>query len=187
MYVCSKLAKFVGVIGRIKKFVNTDCKLKLFNGLIYPHLLYCIEVWGNTKKGNLQKIHGLQKRLLKLVGNVPNSFPSEVLFKRFNILEIYKLYKFRILCKMFLVWARKAPNSLLTLFTNFADVHRYSTRLVDSGFQIPTYSSNLKGNSIIILGPKLWNFLPRDIKSIDHYPNFKLKIKKFILGQEILT
>ena len=47
-------------IEKAELFTNIYLKL-LYNSLFLPHIMYCLEIWGNNFNNNLQCISTLQK------------------------------------------------------------------------------------------------------------------------------
>ena len=39
----------------------------LYNSLFLPHIMYCLEIWGNNLNNNLQCISTLQKKAVRIV------------------------------------------------------------------------------------------------------------------------
>ena len=55
-YICSKVAKGVGIIIRARKLLDKDTLMTLYYSFVYPYLQYCNHVWGNTFDKYLKKI-----------------------------------------------------------------------------------------------------------------------------------
>ena len=49
--VCNKTAQLLGVVGRAQNVLEKSTMLSLYNGLVLPHLQYCLMVWGDFKEG----------------------------------------------------------------------------------------------------------------------------------------
>ena len=43
-----KASNVIGSMYRLRKTVNNNNLLKIYNALILPHLTYCCKIWGNT-------------------------------------------------------------------------------------------------------------------------------------------
>ena len=68
------------------KFSLSIKSLKLlYNAFILPNLSYCITIWGNTYKSNINRFIILQNRAIRAIYNLQN---------RINTNEFYKNYKF---------------------------------------------------------------------------------------------
>ena len=51
-----KIARAMGIMYKVRPFVNFHIMLNLYYSLVYPHLLYDIEVWGSSFDPNLNRI-----------------------------------------------------------------------------------------------------------------------------------
>ena len=47
-HISNKVSKGIGIINKAKKYMNRKGLIKLYCALVYPYLIYCIEVWGNA-------------------------------------------------------------------------------------------------------------------------------------------
>ena len=56
-------------------------------------LIYCLEIWRHTYKSNIECIHVIQKKVLKLVVSKPIDFSSTKLFIDHKLLNIFDLCK----------------------------------------------------------------------------------------------
>ena len=45
-----KVSKGIGIINKTGKYMNRKGLIKLYNFLVYPYLIYCMDVWGGTDK-----------------------------------------------------------------------------------------------------------------------------------------
>ena len=45
-YICGKVAKGIGIISNVRKYLNKNTLLDLYYSFIYPYLTYCNQVWG---------------------------------------------------------------------------------------------------------------------------------------------
>ena len=77
--------------------------------MIYPHLLYCIVIWGSTFKTYLEKLSVLQNKTLRIVagGNWLNN--TTKCYAKLNILKLDDLYKFEIATLMQQLVKNKLP------------------------------------------------------------------------------
>ena len=69
-YVCTKLRQRIGVLGRVRDFVDQNLTLQLYNALISSRELlldYCDTVYGTCSETCLQKLQVLQNKAGKVV------------------------------------------------------------------------------------------------------------------------
>ena len=84
---------------KLKKILNQTMLINLYYSLIYSHIVYCIQAWGNAGVTDLNHILILQKRSVKLLAdnqimsNTPGVLQSsDPLFFKLNILKIKEIY-----------------------------------------------------------------------------------------------
>uniref|UniRef100_A0A672FS48 Reverse transcriptase domain-containing protein n=1 Tax=Salarias fasciatus TaxID=181472 RepID=A0A672FS48_SALFA len=93
-YISSKLARNVGIMGRVKHMLNERALLLLYCSLVLPYLMYCVAVWGNTYKSTLQKICTLQKKkAIRIVHKVSYNDHTNQLFLKSDMLKFMDLVK----------------------------------------------------------------------------------------------
>lgn len=94
--VCTKLARAVGVVQRHRFILPTKVKLLLYNSLFYSHISYGYLVWGTTGLTNLEKIHRLQKKMMRAICNSPYQSHSSPIFRKLSVIKIFNLYDYRL-------------------------------------------------------------------------------------------
>ena len=66
-YIKNKVAKGIGLIRKAQKLLNQKALLNLYHNLIFPYLIYCVEIWGCAKKTHLSRLYLLQKRIVRII------------------------------------------------------------------------------------------------------------------------
>ena len=59
--------KIYWIIQNVSSCLDESAMIKPYYTLFYPHLIYYLEILGNTYKSNIYSIHVLQKKIFKLV------------------------------------------------------------------------------------------------------------------------
>ena len=105
--------------------------------------------------------------------------PSKPLFEELDIMDIYKLNVFQILCFTFKCKTSTAPEIFHNIYT-LKDSGKYTTR--SNNLHKPVVKSNYEKFIITYRAPHLWNNLPNSIlNNIDvSLSSFKDKIKTYI-------
>ena len=88
--------KMVSGIRMIRKLRNTLPKRALWNlyyTLIHCNIMYCPEVWGDSSKKDLNRIHKLQKRALNVLGACD--------WSQVNVLNIDQIIRWRLMILMY--------------------------------------------------------------------------------------
>ena len=88
--LCNTVAKNIGILYKLH-FLPQNILKMLYHSLVSPHLNYCSIVWGFTSSKNINRIHRLQKRGMRIVTNSSYLSHSLPLFLKMQILPIPEL------------------------------------------------------------------------------------------------
>ena len=169
----------------------------LYYSLIYPHLIYAVEVWGSADKTYLDRILLLQKRIVRLLTfsdkrQSDYSFPpSNPLFLRLEILKVEDVFKLNIAKFIYNCLNNHSPVNFHTWFKLTSQTHKHNTRskfidiekaISTNNLFIPTARTSHYGlKQIKVLGPRLWNELPPVIRNNKKFAYFHKEIRKYLL------
>ena len=84
-----------------KHQLNRETLFTLYYTFIYPYLTYCSIVWSNTWKIYLNKLHLLQKRVIRIIYNVGYRDSTVELLIKAKLINIYDLNLSSICMLMF--------------------------------------------------------------------------------------
>ena len=95
--VRTKVGQLLGVLGRAGSVLGGRSLLSLYNGLVLPHLQYCLMVWGDFRGcGNVTLGGSLlryQKRLAGLVAGRAGRYHADPLLAQHGMLKVRDLYR----------------------------------------------------------------------------------------------
>ena len=63
-----RLSQSVGILEKVKPFLNTNALLNLYYAIFHLHLQYGLITWSSTLKNYLKKLSTLQNKAVKIVG-----------------------------------------------------------------------------------------------------------------------
>ena len=86
-------ARNIGVLNKLKHFVPEQALYRLYCSLVLPYFNYGLLLWGNANKTSLGKVYKLQKRALRIISNSHYLSSSKPLFEKYNVLNIFDMYK----------------------------------------------------------------------------------------------
>ena len=75
--VYKKINSKLALLSEIKWYLTLDTRILYFNAYILPLFDYCVIIWGNCSKQNIQRISKLQKKAARIILNKPNDAPSK--------------------------------------------------------------------------------------------------------------
>src|SRR3984885_14930417 len=179
-YISQKLAKNIGIISRIRHFLPKKILLSLYYSLIYPYLTYCNLVWASTCYTTLGCLSILQKRIIRIICNVPYGTHTSNLFKNLGILPFKDINKFQVGVFMFKLHTNLMPIKFNQWFTKNLDIHSHHTRSSNKYHQISIHTM-IRKYSIRIYGPTVWNSLPDYLTNVLTLTSFKKMLKIYLM------
>ncbi len=109
--ISSKLSRVNGIMLKLKYMFPKCILKKLYSSLVYPHLNYCLLLWGVR----CEKIIKLQKRLIRTIHLALPTAHTEPLLKKMNQLKLSDLYK----CNLLKLYYKLYRNMLPAHFDHF--------------------------------------------------------------------
>ena len=198
--ITKKIARSIGIMYKLRPFVDTKIMKNVYYSIIYPHLIYGIQVWGLAFKTELKNIETVQKRAVRMI-TCNDSFNIHgyglchtlPLFQQLEFLKISDIYKFQLSKFIHECVNGHAPEQFNTWFALVNKIHDHHTRsnvqilndnvLKTTNFFIPFVRTTHCGiNSIKVMGPKIWNEIPNKIRSIKSKKGFLDNLKKYYLS-----
>ena len=193
-----KISRSIGLLYKIRHFVNKNIMKMLYYSLIFSHLTYAIENWGSADNIHLNRLLIIQKRAVRILSNSNRrqddySFiPSDPLFFKMEILKVYDIFKIRIAKFIFKSLDKSTPSNFHSWFNLTKDIHNHNTRSkyidIDKSIKtrnlfVPSARTTHYGLKLTkVLGSKLWNNLPSLLR-VDNLTLsiFINKIKKHLI------
>ena len=98
--ICNTISRSIVVLYKTKPFVNLKILKTLHYSLIYPRLIYAIEVWGSAHTTHMNHIIMLQQRIIRMMSYLdkrqPAFPPADPLFLTLGVLKVHDLFKLKI-------------------------------------------------------------------------------------------
>ena len=115
-----KISKSIGIMTRLKKCLPSQTLKIIYSSLVQPYLFYGILVWGS----NINKIEILQKKAVRLIDKAFFLEHTEKIFKKYNLLKISDIYKYRCLNFFYRLINGKLPMNLFSILNFYDDNFR---------------------------------------------------------------
>lgn len=179
--VASKISRSCAVLRRLSSFLPFFVLKKIYLSLVYPYLVYCVELWGRSSKTMAGRLEKLQARCVKAVGG--GDVVDNNVFRQYGLLSFTDVYKYFTLCRMFKYYVLQSDVYFMNYFNSLLPRHSIGTRFhANSNLNTPqillskTYCS-FKYNAI-----KYWNGLPEAIRSSVTLAAFKERLRLKLLN-----
>ena len=183
-YIKNKIAKSIGIINKTRNFLSKNTLTNLYYTFIYPYLIYCTEIWGNTNDIHLDPLIKIQKKSLRVITFSHHRDSTAPLFQKLYILNFKKLVTQRIALLMFKYHKGILPDPINNLFSTNNNRHNYHTRQTND-----LQTNTGKGENVYKLfsfhGVRIWNHISKKIQIDVSYACFKNLSKTYLLNNEI--
>ena len=198
--VTKKISRCIGIMCKLRQFMNTYMLKNIYYSILYPHLIYAIQVWGSACSSEINKILVLQKRALRIITHnntipsVPEPLhPTAPLFRQLEILKVCDVFRLQVSKFIFDCLQLNTPTIFHNWFTLNHTIHNYNTRSTFFDIDNEINSNNLfiisartthYGLKLLkVSGPKIWNLIPNHIRSTQSVYSFKRILKKHMIAQ----
>ena len=208
--ISKKISRGVGLLSKLRNFMDTDLLKTIYYCLVYSHVSYGIHAWGSACNSESEKINILIKkaarimtgnRYFQIYGETSGPLPSaEPLYKELNILKFHDIFDLNVAKFIYSTLSGLSPEIFSNWFTYTNTVHSHATTssvtinqttYFDIGTTEPnktlfTKNSNLVkygARMISVYGPTLWNRIPKKIQESSSVATFKIQLKKHLINQ----
>ena len=132
--ISKTISRSIGLLYKIRPFVNNKILKMLYYSLVYPHLNYVTEAWGSAGPTYLNRILILQKRIVRMLTfndlrQQDFSFPSsDPLFYKLEILKIQDIFKVKIGKFIYRCLNKNITTNFHNWFILTIQIHNHNTR-----------------------------------------------------------
>ena len=173
--ICKKAGRKIFALTRVTSYMGIAKKRILMNAFFTSQFSYCPLVWMCHSRVNNNKINRLHERCLQIVYNDKQSSFNELL-ERDGSVSIH-MRNIQILATEMYKLINNLSLTIMNRVFKLNSDSRYNLRQI-SQFSRSLVRSVCHGiESISYLGPKIWDILLDDYKTIQNLDPFKIKIK----------
>ena len=180
--VRTKVGQLLGVLGRAGAAMSGGSLLSLYNGLVLPHLQYCLMVWGDFREGRNMTLGGsllrYQKRFAGLVAGRRGRYHADPLLAEHGMLKVGDLYRQQLRVHAWRFWNGRLPENQAAMLGRTGDVHGHATRSARAGMFLSTRDHRSVGYRV----PKEWAALPEAHRGVGSLAAFKRGSRGGFLG-----
>ena len=83
-----KKSRVIGVLRKMRHFVDTKTLVQLYQAIIFPFLSYGCIVWGNTYDHNIKPLQMIQRKTIRLTTFSNFDAHTSPLFVKLNLLKL---------------------------------------------------------------------------------------------------
>ena len=180
--VRKKVGQLLGVLGRASSVLGGRSLLSLYNGLVLPHLQYCLIVWGGFKGARNSTLGAsllrYQKRFAGLVSGIGGRYHADPLLFRHGMLKVGDLYRQQLRVHAWRFWNGRLPENQRAMLRRVEDVHGHGTRSARAGIYLATRDRGSVGYRV----PEEWGTLTEGQRGMGSLAGFKRGSRVGFLG-----
>ena len=171
-------------LAKLSRQLPWETKKVIIEGLVHPHIIYCLTVWGGCSKTQKHRIQKALNFAARIITGVKRSDHISPALKTLGWLKIDELLTERDLLTLFrLQNSPNAPDGLCQLVVPRSDVSVRLTRGAENNMlQIPRVRTELARRSFASRAARAWNRLPREIRTSKSHNVFKPDLHDWLLS-----
>jgi hypothetical protein len=186
--IIKKLQPIVQKFRYATKLLPTYIMKQQYYSLAYPHLIGAITVWGTDKHNStgLLPLIRMQKKLVRLIKNLPPRTHTKPLMQELRLLSIPNLYKLRVCTEMheyiYQPTEKNRPEHNHHYVRKTA-VHDHATRHATQHHYHTTHNMEHYTRKFV----DVWNTIPLQIRDKHQLHPFKQALKAYLLATQKYT
>ena len=176
-----KLSRSVGILAKLKPYLNSKALLSLYYTIFHSHLQCGLITWSSTFKTYLKKVSIIQNKAVKIVGGGNFCDRATPYYSKLRIFKLIDMVFLEKALFMFKFKMKMLPDQFSNYFMKTCQVYQKFTRASNhNNYFIPHSKSSKTQRSIKYQGPLVWNSFDTSLKTCKTLNNFKAKLKKLL-------
>jgi endonuclease/exonuclease/phosphatase family metal-dependent hydrolase len=179
--VCNKLSRSCGILSRLSEIIPIHALRKIYLSLVYPYLVYCVEVWGGASEAALSRLCSLQNRIVKLFDCGIGADINTVYVAQ-ELMPLACIYRYFTSVKFFKYFKLNQSVFFRDLILENQIYHNQNTRFrANNCLNIPPVRKTKCFNSFKCSAIRIWNGLPITMRDCNTVSSFKTALRQWLL------
>ena len=176
--VADKARQLISWVLSVFRDRSEDTMMSLYKSLIRSRLEYASPLWHPSKIADIKTIEAVQRQFTSRIDGLSDF----CYYDRLRILKILSLQRRRERFIIIMIWKiinNATPNDLNLHITN-SGRRGIKVQVPPLTMTATQRSRSLYDSSFAVVGPKLWNTLPRKISTITSKTTFKTALSRYL-------
>jgi hypothetical protein len=175
------LSKKIGLLRKIRRYLPLLERKLFYNAVVKPVMMYGSSIWSGCSRNDLLRIFKLQRAARVILGTDISS-RSMANFNKLNWIPFYDGVKINKCTLVYKSLHDQAPQYIKNLSKTNNEINGRQTRHGEYNLVCPKYNYATEGGkSVTVSSIKIWNSLPKDIKTKSSINSFKFALKNYFL------
>ena len=175
--ICQKANRKLNALARLTNYMELPKRRLLLNAFFKAQFNYCPVVWMFHSRSLNNKINRLHERCLRIIYNDKHS-NFDVLLEKDNSVSIHHNNIHSLAIEMYKVANGISPEIMKDVF-QIRNISHYNLRYAPTFVTENIHCVYNGSESASYLGPKIWEQIPTEIKTINSLAGFKKEIRKW--------
>ena len=178
-----KIASSVGILSKLRYYVNIETLIQVYHALVGSRLHYAIICWGAAAQTTLHPIVVIQNRAIRFISKTSRYTRLDNAYLNLRLLKLDDIYRLKLVEFMHDYQQGKLPPFFSNFIQNVNEIHSYNTRSANANnFRSVRCNTSMAQRSIKYRAPNYWNDIPFDIKQTESKSKLKKDFKNLILA-----
>ncbi len=182
-YITQKVSKAIGIMYRLRPYVNSRILRSVYFSIVYSHLTYGICSWGSAPPTYLEPLQVKQNHSIRIIYDLDRMHNRNQMYFNHKLLKVNEIYHSFLLKFAHKFHNDNLPPAFSQYFGYVSDVHQYNTRFASQqNFYAPRIYNNYGIRSPLFNTSRLWSQISPSTKSFSEY-SFKVYVFNFLLSR----
>ena len=160
-YICQKVSKRIGMLSRIRDFIDVKSSKLIFNSMILSLVDYCSVVWSNCADKHIARIQRLQNRAARVILRKGKRTHINDMLDELKWCNIKDRMLLQDACMAYRCVNKNVPSYLQNIFVKNHEIHTYNTRSANK-IHLNAVRSNSGKRCFEYRAAILWNLLEQN-------------------------
>ena len=180
--ISAKLSRSVGMLSKIRHYVNEQTLRMIYYGIFSSILTYAAQIWGQIQSKHINRVIKLQDRAIRIINFAQYCDSRNPLYHKSNILKFNDNLDLQNFLFVYDSLKGNLPVTLNKTYNFTSDLHDYNTRYSRlNQVVLPKVRTQVYGiKSVIFQAGSFWNNIIKTYPHIDFLNKSKSFCKKIV-------
>ena len=175
--ISSKVKSANGILWKLSQFCPSEVLTKIYYSLVYPYLIYGVEIWGNSSRVALDRLGRLVQTAQKRT-KTNEAIPVLASKHHLSVPQIHKLFS---LVRFYKYYRLKSNDYFFEKFSSLLPNHNINTRFnANNQLNTPRITVEKMKSSFFYSAYNYWKHLPGPIRETGNIYSFKRIVRQHI-------
>jgi len=179
----AKLSRANFVLARSRNILPLNIRILIYNSLVRSVLEFACVLYGASRKGVVDIIEKLQKKIVRNVKGVWSRAHTNNIFSELGIMKVRDMIEYNQIILGHGIWYKTLPENIRLDFEPIVSIERKTRAATNMNLKVPFCSKEIFKSAPCFTIPTAWNTVSVEFKKMPKIKSFKNKIQKNYLDK----